>query len=284
MGVSPTTPSPVAARAAYHTHVQRTVAAAFGLPAGRVRRGADRPAIAPALYFGRLDFRGSPKEWSRLTSARSMREVDMAKGTLIAAMKIGRAAEDEFHDWYDTEHLPERQRVPGFLVCQRWIGAEDPTVSVATYDLENIAVLKSPAYLAIAGENLSPWSKRITARVERLMRFEGDQIVPGDQLPPTRAGGLLLNAMHIAPEFEAEFNEWYDKEHIPALAAVPGVIAARRFRGTSGNRKYVALYHLQSPEVQASAEWKQARQSDWTSRLQPHFRDHLRLVLQPRRA
>ena len=45
----------------------------------------------------------------------------MTKGTLIAAMKLGRAAEDEFHDWYDTEHLPERQRVPGFLACQRWI-------------------------------------------------------------------------------------------------------------------------------------------------------------------
>ena len=79
----------------------------------------------------------------------------MAKGTLIAAMKIGRAAEDEFHDWYDTEHLPERQRVPGFLVCQRWIGADDPKISVATYDLDNVAVLRSPAYLAIGGENLA---------------------------------------------------------------------------------------------------------------------------------
>src|SRR5215470_3290303 len=98
----------------------------------------------------------------------------MAKGTLIAAMRIARVAEDEFHDWYDTEHLPERQRVPGF------------------------------------------------------------------QLPSPQAGGLLLNAMNIAPELEAEFNEWYDKEHIPALAAVPGVLGARRFRGTSGNRKYVA--------------------------------------------
>jgi hypothetical protein len=202
----------------------------------------------------------------------------MAKGTLIAAMRIGQAAEDEFHDWYDTEHLPERQRVPGFLVCQRWIGVDDPRVSVATYDLDGVDVLKSPAYLAIGGENLSPWSRRITARVERLMRFEGDQILPGDQLPPRDAGGLLLNAMNIAPELESEFNEWYDKEHIPALSAVPGVLCARRFRGTSGNRKYVALYHLASPAVQESAEWKQARQSDWTSRLQPHFRDHLRLV------
>jgi len=40
----------------------------------------------------------------------------------------------------------------------------------------------------------------------------------------------------------------------------------------------VALYTSRRPEVQESAEWKQARQSDWTSRLQPHFRDHLRLV------
>ena len=201
----------------------------------------------------------------------------MAKGTLIAAMNMAQAAESEFHDWYDTEHLPERQRVPGFLVCQRWIGASDPKVSVATYDLETWDVLKSPAYLAIGGENLSPWSKRVTHQVERLMRFEGDQILPGEQLAPEAAGGLLLNAMNIAPEREAEFNEWYDKEHIPALSAVPGVLSARRFRGT-GNRRYVALYHLTRPEVQDSAEWKRARESEWTSRLQPHFRDHLRLV------
>jgi len=202
----------------------------------------------------------------------------MPKGTLIAAMRMTQVAPDEFHDWYDTEHVPERERVPGFLLCRRWMGSEDPTVSVATYELADVAALASPAYRAIAGENLSAWSKRITARVERLMRFEGEQILPGDELPPADAGGLLLNAMNIAPEREAEFNEWYDKEHIPALAAVPGVLCARRFRGVSGNRRYVALYHLAAPEVQASPEWKAARSSAWTSRLQPHFRDHLRLV------
>jgi len=202
----------------------------------------------------------------------------MAKGTLIAAMKIARAAEDEFHDWYDTEHLPERQRVPGFLLCQRWIGAQDRTVSVATYDLAGLAVLKTPAYLAIGGDNLSPWSRRVLDRVERLMRFEGDQILPGELLAPANAGGLLLNAMNIPAEVEAEFNDWYDKEHIPALAAVPGVLCARRFRGT-GNRTYVALYHLESPDVVESADWKRARESDWSSRIVPRFRDHLRLVL-----
>src|SRR5947199_1069633 len=202
----------------------------------------------------------------------------MAKGTLIAAMNMAQAGEDEFNDWYDTEHLPERQRVPGFVVCQRWIGADERKVSVATYDLDEVKVLKSPAYQAIGGENLSPWSKRVTARVDRLMRFEGDQILPGDQLPPTNAGGLLLNAMNVVPELEAEFNEWYDKEHIPALGAVPGVLAARRFRATSANRRYVALYHLVSPDVQATAAWKSAADTEWTRRMRPHFRDHLRVV------
>ena len=204
----------------------------------------------------------------------------MAKGTLIAAMNIAQAAEDEFHDWYDTEHLPERQRVPGFLLCQRWIGVDDRTLSLATYDLQSVATLKSPGYLAIGGANLSPWSRRVTARVELLMRFEGDQILPGDELPSATAGGLLLNAMNIAPEHEADFNAWYDKEHIPALSAVPGVLSARRFHGT-GNRKYVALYHLATPAVVESDEWKTARESDWSSRVVPHFQDRLRLVCRP---
>ena len=202
----------------------------------------------------------------------------MAKGALIAAMNFASAAEDEFHDWYDLEHIPERERVPGFRLCRRWIGVEGGRISLATYDLDAVEVLDSPAYKAIGGPNLSIWSKRVTSKVEMLLRYEGTQILPGDQLPPANAGGLLLNAMNVVPDFDAEFNEWYDKEHIPALAAVPGVLAARRFRGT-GNRKYVALYHLDGPEVQESDEWKKARESDWTTRLKPHFRDHLRLVL-----
>ena len=79
----------------------------------------------------------------------------MAKGVLIAAMDFSNVDAGEFNDWYDTEHVPERQRVPGFLMLQRWIGAENPKQSVATYDLETVGVLQSPGYRAIGGENLS---------------------------------------------------------------------------------------------------------------------------------
>ena len=119
----------------------------------------------------------------------------MAKGVLIAAMDFSNVDAGEFNDWYDTEHVPERQRVPGFLTLQRWIGAENPRQSVATYDLDSLEVLRGPGYRAIGGENLSPWSKRVTAKVDRLMRYEGEQILPGDAIAPANAGGLLLVGM-----------------------------------------------------------------------------------------
>jgi len=204
----------------------------------------------------------------------------MPKGQLIAAMDFSNVSEEEFNDWYDLEHIPERQRVPGFLACQRWIGADNAKHSVAIYDLDTLSVLRSPPYLAIGGENLSPWSKRVTAKCQRLLRFEGDQILPGDQTAPEGAGGLLLVGMTPAPEVETTFNAWYDTEHVPALARAPGVLSARRFRAqNSSGPKYVALYHLASPEVITGPEWKRASESTPMPELiRPQISDRLRLV------
>jgi hypothetical protein len=202
----------------------------------------------------------------------------MAKGILLVAFDFTNAHEDDFHDWYDLEHVPERQRVPGFGACDRWISVSNPKQAVASYELDSLDVLQSAPYRAIGGANLSVWSKRVTAMCTRLLRLEGEQTLPGDQAAPSGAGGLLVNAMNVDPAHESEFNEWYDHEHIPALSAVPGTLCARRFRDNHGSPRYLALYHLASPDVVLTPEWKQAANSPWTERLRPHFRDHLRIV------
>ena len=154
---------------------------------------------------------------------------DKPMGLLVAGFDYATANGEEFNDWYDTEHIPERRRVPGFLNCERWIGAEDSNISIATYDLASLDVLDSDAYRAIGGENLSPWSRRIVSKCKRICRFEAEQMAPGDRTAPEGAGGLLLFAMNVIPEAEADFNAWYDEEHIPRLAGVPGCLMARRF-------------------------------------------------------
>jgi len=205
-------------------------------------------------------------------------------GLLVAGFDFSAAAADEFNDWYDTEHVPERARTPGFVNCERWIGADDPKISIATYDLETLGALQSPAYKAISGANLSPWSRRVTAKCQRLCRFEAEQTLPGNlAAPKSGANAMLFFAMNPTPEAEADFNAWYDQEHVPALAAVPGCLAARRFRivsgASDGNHRYLALYHLASTEVQVSEAWKKAVDTPWTHRIRPNTRDRLRIVL-----
>ena len=210
----------------------------------------------------------------------------MATGILVPVVDFTDIAEDEFNDWYDFEHIPERLRVPGFLACERWIGADNGKLSVATYELDNGDVLKSAAYNAIGnhaggGANLSVWSKRVTARVKIPMRFEGEEILAAGFVAPKDASALLLNAMSVAPEHENEFNEWYNAEHIPALAAVPGTLCVRRYRGTgAAAQRYLALYYLMSTEIPNSTAWKAAANTSWTERMRPHFRNQLRIVSQ----
>ena len=202
----------------------------------------------------------------------------MAKGILIAAMNFSDVAEDEFHDWYDHEHIPERLRVPGFLNAERWIGSSNQKDSLALYDLDDVGVLRSPAYLAVGGANGTPWTKRVTSRTKMIIRLEGEQLRPGDTVAPVgEAAALLFISMNMAPEQENEFNEWYNTEHLPQLGAVPGVLAARRYRGSGATQRYAAIYHFANPDVPNSAPWKAAANTPWTERMRPHFRDLLRL-------
>ena len=50
----------------------------------------------------------------------------------------------------------------------------------------------------------------------------------------TRGTGLLMAWTDVDPAHEAEFNRWYDEEHIHRLLAVPGFLSAARYRALRG--------------------------------------------------
>jgi hypothetical protein len=204
-------------------------------------------------------------------------------GLLMAAFDISRCPEDEFHDWYDTEHIPDREKVPGFLTLRRWVDADNPKVALAIYDLQSVDVLQSPQYLPIGYRNPSPWTRRLMPMCQRVLRFVGEQIAPGNVIAPRDCGGLLFMGFDLEPGAEEEYAHWMDEEHLPNLSKVPGVLSARRFIATEGTVKYVAVYHMTSPEVCASPAWLQARETPRTNRIRPRTRDRLRLTCRPYR-
>ena len=69
---------------------------------------------------------------------------------------------------------------------------------------------------------------------------------------------LYVVRVDVDPEKDQQFNEWYNKQHIPALLKVPGVIGAYRYSSLEGTPKYIAIYELENPHVRTSEAWKKA--------------------------
>jgi len=199
-------------------------------------------------------------------------------GLLLSCFDFSPVAEDEFHDWYDTEHIPERERVPGFLDCRRWLCQDGRRISAATYDLASVDVLRSPGYLAIGYENNSPWTRRVGWRCIKLVRMEGEQIVPGDKLAPAAAGALLVRAFDVDPVFETQLADWF-AGHVARLSRVPGMLCGRLFRAIAGTHRFAALYHFESPAVAASAAWHDLAQAPWHEMVTPHETGGLDLLV-----
>jgi hypothetical protein len=103
-------------------------------------------------------------------------------GLLLATMEPPPAIEEEFQDWYDTEHFPERAGCPGFLTARRFICIDGWPRYLALYDLQDVQVLHGPDYAKFAGARYSPWTHRIMSRVWGQYRAEGVQLYPGHAL------------------------------------------------------------------------------------------------------
>lgn len=72
----------------------------------------------------------------------------------------------------------------------------------------------------------------------------------------------------IDPATEADYNAWYQREHVPERLAVPGVPRARRYRAVEGSPRYAALYEAATPDVLTSGTYRAqlANPTEWTRR------------------
>jgi hypothetical protein len=159
------------------------------------------------------------------------------------------------------DHEPPTASPHGSLTRQVWKGG-------AT-DLSTRSVIADPPRwleLADHGDSLPP-----SAAANTLPSWDLRQIQPGHALSVTNAGGVILVSMDIDPDREAEFNDWYNTEHIPRLSAIPGVLAARRFHAIEGTKPgapaYVALYHVRNTDIYATRTWMAANETPWMLRM-----------------
>jgi hypothetical protein len=80
---------------------------------------------------------------------------------------------------------------------------------------------------------------------------------------------LLMVYVDIDPEHDADFNAWYDEEHLSDLLKLPGFLSAARYEALKGGPRYLACYELESAEAVQSEAYKQYRShpTEWTQRI-----------------
>jgi hypothetical protein len=175
-----------------------------------------------------------------------------AYGLVLVCFDYSKTQLDEFNDWYDTEHIPERERTGVMLRAQRWLVRDDPRISVAAYDLDRIESVRGPEYLAITGDNQSPWSKRMIGMCTQLLRFEGRQMHPGTALGDRNAKAMLMVGVD-APVERCAYSGLADR-----MVRAPGVVSARIFEGTNNSIRFLEVYEFESAQTARSDGWQRA--------------------------
>src|SRR5437667_274194 len=85
--------------------------------------------------------------------------------------------------------------------------------------------------------------------------------------------GLLMVWTDVPADKEAEFNQWYNEEHLKERLAVPGFLSGARYEAVKGGPKHLALYEFEHPRVSESAPWLAQRDaSPVTQKIRPHMR------------
>jgi hypothetical protein len=187
--------------------------------------------------------------------------------------------EEEFNAWYNLQHIAQVVNIPGFTAARRYAADGQVPKYLAWYEAVDEHVEPGPGFTQIV-QHPTPWSLRIR-RFYGENRFRNNyRMVSSFGTVPTPDAAWLytVQADCADPAQLAEFNDWYDNEHMPALAEVPGVLRARRYVAVSGSPLSLSAFELTHREVFESPAWLEARQTPRTERIRKLFTNGRRIM------
>lgn len=187
--------------------------------------------------------------------------------------------EEDFNRWYEEEHLADRLAMPGWLNVRRYVSLEGQPKYVALYELSDLEALRSPEYRQ-AQANSTSWTRRVVDNLDAMVRNEYELLQRIGESPAGGAPYALQARLETDDAHDAELNRWYEEEHLAAIAGVPGVLSARRYRATAGSPRYLLVYEVESREVIRGEAWQAAAGTEWTQRMRPHLHNRADNIVQ----
>ena len=93
----------------------------------------------------------------------------LGKGAFVAWHGIAEGREADYDFWHSHEHMLERVAIPGFLRGRRYVATGDGPRYLVVYEVTDIGVLTSAAYLERL-DNPTAWTREVMPAVVGMNR------------------------------------------------------------------------------------------------------------------
>ncbi|KAJ9660888.1 hypothetical protein H2201_006780 [Coniosporium apollinis] len=190
--------------------------------------------------------------------------------------------EDTYNHWYNTKLIPSMlaaaKNSGGPALVLRYKNNDvspDKFPDLALLPLDDLAALDSDAWTSL---RLRPADESVECDVrqyELMQRFEGQAAKPG-------RGTCIVAAANTPGVSDAEFDEWYRKQHLDMLSMVRGYRRSTRYklvptaneRITPGGEdipRYLALHEFDNADFDME-QLRMCARTEWSKRVVGTYR------------
>jgi hypothetical protein len=152
----------------------------------------------------------------------------LGQAATLLTFDVAAEAIAEHDDWHTHEHLPERLSIPGFIRGTRWTSPGEQPRYVVIYEVAQLTILTSEAYLQRLN-NPSPWTSKMMTRYRNMSR---------GYCSVTGSFGLGIGHVAMLIRFkpragaEAQMRAWLVGQALPQLPAKAGIGSVHLLEGT----------------------------------------------------
>lgn len=158
----------------------------------------------------------------------------LGQGAVLVWNDVTDEGRDQFYEWHDKEHIPERLAIPGFRRGRRFIRPRHSPEWLTMYEADDVSVVTSAAYLARL-------NAPTPATVSTLTYFRNTsravcRVVQSVGL--STGGHMLAMRLTVAAAQSVAMCSYLGSEAFPRAMTLTGVVACHLY-GSDASASYV---------------------------------------------
>lgn len=172
----------------------------------------------------------------------------LGSGAVIVWNDVAPEGREQFYDWHDKEHIPERLAIPGFRRGRRYVRRGHSPEWLTLYEATDLSVLVSPEYL----ERLNSPTPLTASTLKHFRNTSRAVCRVVATLGSSSGGWALALRMAVPGEQTQAFRALLDERVFPRAMSSTGVVACHLY-AADANASYTETAEARTREFDVPA-------------------------------